>query len=590
MNRDQQAESIAQPYSRRALLRAALEAAGAAALAACGSGGAPSTGGGGGNAPTAAVAANPSPTTAARPTAAPTASVATTAAAAMEGRIPSNVPGVPDAWTKLPPPYKATTGVPGKGGKVNVFSILYGAAPAPRAENRFWQELEKRLGVTWEPTLAPNANYNEKAAAVIAGGDLGDLFYLNPSASAPGQYRTLQQGAFLDLTPYLTGDAGKDFPNLTQVEPYNLPYIWKNSSVRGKIYGVPKPVLRSANIPFYRDDWARKIGIAAPKNAEDLYNMLVGFSKRDPDGNGQPDTYGMSQSGGGWQVAWFTPTFRAPNGWRLNPDGSLTNSIETEEHKQAVEFARRLYAGGAYHPDAAGMSSTQVTDAYRGGKTGMHNEGFIAFWGPRGSRERIKENTSNPNASITALVPPGHDGGQGVSYNMNGFWGFTGIPAAVGRNRERVRELLQIMNYLAAPFGSEEHTFLWNGIEGVHHEARPDGTRVNGERAGVDMPGLVYMLQSEYRFYYPGSPGDSEKSQQISKDVIAIGIDNPTFGLNSDTFNTKAAELTQFGNDRVTAVVTGREPMSAWDAYVREWKSRGGDQIRKEYEQELKGQ
>ncbi len=52
----------------------------------------------------------------------------------------------------------------------------------------------------------------------------------------------------------------------------------------------------------------------------------------------------------------------------------------------------------------------------------------------------------------------------------------------------------------------------------------------------------------------------------------------------------RAAELNQFGFDRATAIITGREPASALDAAIRDWRSRGGDQIRKEFEQALKEQ
>ena len=50
----------------------------------------------------------------------------------------------------------------------------------------------------------------------------------------------------------------------------------------------------------------------------------------------------------------------------------------------------------------------------------------------------------------------------------------------------------------------------------------------------------------------------------------------------------RVAELNQFGFDRATAIITGREPFSALDAAIRDWKSRGGDQIRTKFEQSLK--
>jgi putative aldouronate transport system substrate-binding protein len=40
--------------------------------------------------------------------------------------------------------------------------------------------------------------------------------------------------------------------------------------------------------------------------------------------------------------------------------------------------------------------------------------------------------------------------------------------------------------------------------------------------------------------------------------------------------------------DRMTPIVSGREPLTALDDAIKEWKSRGGDQIRQEFEQSLK--
>ena len=39
----------------------------------------------------------------------------------------------------------------------------------------------------------------------------------------------------------------------------------------------------------------------------------------------------------------------------------------------------------------------------------------------------------------------------------------------------------------------------------------------------------------------------------------------------------------------MVGIITGREPLSAFDAFVNDWRSRGGDQMRKEFEPELKG-
>ena len=89
--------------------------------------------------------------------------------------------------------------------------------------------------------------------------------------------------------------------------------------------------------------------------------------------------------------------------------------------------------------------------------------------------------------------------------------------------------------------------------------------------------------------FYPQDPGAVEPAQKLAHEIIKIGIDDPTWPLYSQTNVSKLAELRQFAFDRVTEVVTGRAPLTALDDMVKEWKSRGGDQTRQEFEQSLKG-
>jgi hypothetical protein len=46
-------------------------------------------------------------------------------------KIASGVPAIPDAYTTAPATYKAVATVPGSGGKVTLYSILFSAPPAP---------------------------------------------------------------------------------------------------------------------------------------------------------------------------------------------------------------------------------------------------------------------------------------------------------------------------------------------------------------------------------------------------------------------------------------------------------------------------
>jgi putative aldouronate transport system substrate-binding protein len=474
--------------------------------------------------------------------------------------------------------------VPGRGGTVTTFSILYGAPIPARDQNRYWQELETRLGVTWEPSFAPQAEYGERVATLLAGGDFPDLFYVNPGQGAAQLYQALEQGAFTDLTDYLSGSALAAYPNLARLPDF----LWRNVAFRGRIYGVPKAVPRIGSFPFYRGDWAETLGIGAPTNADEAAALLTAMATGDPDRNGSADTWGLGGSDSGLDIGLATRMFRVPNQWRLNPDGTLTAAVETEEFRQAIAYSRRLYEAGAYHPDSLAMTFQQARDAFLGGRVATFQALPEPFFGAQGIRGTIK--TFNPAAEVVGLIPPGHDGGRGVTHSGEGFFGFTAIPTASGRDEARIQELLRILDYLLAPFGSEEQIFREYGLEGVHHTVGDDGARELTERGELEIgaQALVYLVRPEGDVYfYPGVAGEAEYAQDLSAEAVAIGIDDPTLGLYSPTETEEGDVLTQLEVDAVNAVISGREPLEALERLAEEWRARGGDRVRQEYQEAL---
>ena len=587
--------------TRRAFLRLSLSGLSASLLAACAqpaAAPAPTTP----PQPTAALAA---PTTAPlaatsapvapKPTAPPAATSPTNAPAggstgtpvASDGKLPSPMTGVPDGYVKLPQLSKTYDGVPGRGGKVNVFTIAYQPPPTPREGNAMWQELEKRLGVTWEPIITPQPDYGSKSAALLAGGNLPELFYLNPGQNATAQYQAMDQGAFTDLTPFVTGEALKAYKNLATFPDY----MWNNIKFKNKIYGVPKPLQRNGNIGFFRGDWAKKLGKDTPKSMDELHDFLVAFAKNDPDGNGQADTWGLGRYGSdqdGWDDARVANNMLGvPFSWRVNADKTLTHEIETDEFRQAIDFLRRLYADGAFHPDSAGMTFAQCQGAFLGGKIGIHSEGLGNFYSPTlAGTVYYKIHQSDPNAVLVGLYPNQVGGAKAVTRNTQGSFGFTAIPATVGKDEARVQELLRILDYLAAPFGSEEWYFLNYGLEGVDHDVK-DGIPVLNDRGVSERGDLTYVMAGMPVLFIPSAPDAVAPAQQMAYEIMKIGIDDPSWPLYSPTWVAKSPELRQFGFDSMTNIVTGRQPLSAMDDFIKEWKSRGGDQVRQEFQQAL---
>ena len=600
---------------RRAFLRTALVATATAAsgalLAACGGSTSPTA--------TSAPAASTTATTAPKPTTAPSAASPatsapaagatapaasaaasastggspTTAAAApnaapnQDGKLPSPAPGVPDAYTKFPTPFKSVATIPGKGTKVTALIVAYNPPPPSRDQNKWWQEFEKRVGITYDPIIQPADGYPEKLASLTASGSLPDLTFLY-FEQVPDQYKVIQQGAYTDVTSELSGDGLKQYPNLGLFPQY----LWKNSAISGKLYGAPRPQLPIGAQMIWNKDWAQKLGNPSPKNADEFYDLMVKFTKNDPDGNGKPDTWAIHTiQQFAFGLSFFRSMFRVPNEWRKNADGTLTSYLETDEFKQAVTYMKRLYDGGVFHPDTPTGNRTQRKDYITGLRVGMIQDLVTNFAGPNpnGYRDTARKLNNNPNINITALVPPGFDGGKSTIDLTSGFTGYAAIPAKVGKDSGRTKELLRVIDYFASPFGSEEWAFLNYGLEGVHHTVQPDGSRVLTDLGRAEIGDLNNLCNPMTAYWYP-VPGDAQDAQSAVRDMVALGQDNPVINLYSPTNSAKAGELNQLRIDRVAAMTQGRDPLTAIDTFVKDWRSRGGDQIRKEYEAALKGQ
>lgn len=512
------------------------------------------------------------------PVASPVAAASPVGEIGADGHYPSGTPGVPDAWTKMPEPFKSTDGVPGNGGTVRAMVMIYGAPPPPKGENQYWQGLDERLGVNWDPILVPNSSYGEKASALIASGDIPEMFYLNFNQTLTPLQKFVKEGAFLDLTDYVTGDNLQKYPNLAAFPDF----MWDATKTDGRIYGVPCPSGRAGQVAAYRTDWAERFIGGKPTNRDEFYNLLHSVTFEDPNGNGRQDTWGMARYETNWDMSIIYPMHRVPNNWRVNDDGTFTKDYETEEFRNALEFMRKMYEDGLFHPDSASMGYEEAINLFTTGRVELHADGGNIY-GRGGFLETIRQ--YQPEAELARLIPFGWDGGDGVTYNLPGIFGFTAISSMV-EDDERIDELLRIFNWLCAPFGSEEWLYKAYGTEGVHFEFNENGFPVANEVFERENGGLTaYIGGSPLVFVNAEQPDIAPLQTDEGNAIIKLGIDNPAANLFSNAAINNGPTLSQLIGDAITSIITGRESMEFWDKTLDDWRSRGGDEIRRELEE-----
>ena len=173
------------------------------------------------------------------------------------------------------------------------------------------------------------------------------------------------------------------------------------------------------------------------------------------------------------------------------------------------------------------MTIQQAKDNFVGGKFGGYADGWTGVAGSPGRTGNFRKiDPNNPAAVI--LVPPGFDGGKPAVERSQGFFGMTCIPTQVGKDPERVKELLRVVDYATAPFGSEEYMFLRWGVQGAHYDLQ-DGAPILNDRGKAEIGALSAWHRSPQRhLLLPRTPEDARLMQQWAADQLAFGIENPT--------------------------------------------------------------
>jgi putative aldouronate transport system substrate-binding protein len=150
---------------------------------------------------------------------------------------------------------------------------------------------------------------------------------------------------------------------------------------------------------------------------------------------------------------------------------------------------------------------------------------------------------------------------------------------------DRIRELLRIMNFLAAPFGSQEDLLLTYGLKDkdytVDDKGNPKPTTEGTQRAGY-VP-WRYIAQHPWVYYQAGLDGYAKASHDAEKATIPIGVDDPTNGFLAPTLYGKGATADMAWQDGVREIILGRTPINDYDRLLKEWQTAAGDQIRTEF-------
>lgn len=482
-------------------------------------------------------------------------------------QLPNN--GAPAVlnYPALPLPSSVQNQV-GDGSTVSMLGLSYGSAvKTDAASNQLVAAVGKAMNLTLNPRFVVDTgtSYTQALATMEAAGDIPDIIMI-PANGAPSISEFILSKC-ADLTPYLSGDNAKQYPNLAAIQTRGWELMGR---IGGKIMGVPTYRYNAPATGLFADkDKFTSAGIW--KQGLSVDDFLAGLQQLTKDGH-----YGTGVAMSlpfGW--TWHAPAAGAGYGWKLSTDGSFIHTIDTPEFVHALENMQKLFKAGVYNPDVLTIPGAQAQPKFLNGTWASWVTGM-------GAAPTIMAQANGFNADVVYPYgdKPGVAGGDTV-------FSFSVIKNG---SPDRIKMLLRVLDFLAAPFGSKEFELTQYGVEGTHFTRGSDGSPSNPTDLGktensTNVP-FKYFNMAPQPLFLPGQPDLVKRIYDTYKAQMAITVADPSlqYRFSSPTYSAKGAGIAPAVNSAIADAVSGKASISDWKSTVAQLKSANAiDQMAAEF-------
>ena len=469
-----------------------------------------------------------------------------------------------------------------EGGEAVTLDVFYASSrPMNEVTELTRQYMIDNIGVDFNLIQGDGGNYTQQLALYVSSGDMPDVVMCDYSV-----WRDYAlDGAWADLSSYLSEE---NCPELMTYVGDN----WSYMTMDGEVLGVPSMLdVPSSHVTFVRQDWLDNLGLEMPTTLDELTEVLRAFTTQDPDGNGEDDTYGMSGAGYSY-LSFIMGAFGASTeeDYFLNDDGTITTNAISEGYREALRYLRDIYAEGLIDPEMFTCTYEQAQ-----GKWGRGEMGVWPAWWSHASNAYLRFDFENlqPDAEVAAMMPPvGPDGLSGNLYSAP-FTQVIGVSYL--SSEEEIAAAVKLLNFQASPLGFR---ICMYGIEGEFFEWDPetntttwtpdlnDGYSKSGKYKSTDTEVYKMLFHEDWQAQANELIADSDPRKAITIAGSDMRYEEPVredlFSLIlTDEYNTYHSELTTFFSTNMLAFIMGEQDIEAdWDAYVAEYLSMGGEEVR----------
>lgn len=487
-------------------------------------------------------------------------------------------------------------------------------------DNGYTRYLKKQLNIQNKDVFeaGENDNYQETVSMTIASRELPDVMVVN-------DMDMLQLLVDNDLIEDLT-QVYEDCTSSRIKDIYNSygSEILDNVTFNGKLMALPETNIDDGpSLCWLRKDWMDKLGLDAPKTVEDVENIVHEFVQKDPGGNGKGETVGLvcddELTGGcGYSYEYqndiiFASFGAFPKQWIYNKDGEVVYGSVQNEAKAALGKLRQMYQQGTLDNNFLMRESSNIIELIVSGKCGSF---FGPWWSP--NNPLMSAMQKNPNAEWQPyLIQTDKDGQTSfASQNPNDKY------VVVRKGYKHPEIVMKIVSVLFDDLRYDEEDVREMERyyqDNVDPTARPLAINVDYKDALMRCyDSLKYAIQGRKKLedlgllegaYYISCSKylDRKKDTSAQKSwedwaayasrmtacsVLKKGqtrqVKSLFFG-ETKTMKSNWWRLEELEKKAYLEIVTGQKPLSYFDEFVKEWNRQGGEKIRGEVAQELKG-
>lgn len=487
-------------------------------------------------------------------------------------------------------------------------------------DNGYTRYLKKQLNIQNKDVFeaGENDNYQETVSMTIASRELPDVMVVNDMDMLQ---LLVDNGLIEDLTQVYedcTSSRIKDIYNSYGSE------ILDNVTFNGKLMALPETNIDDGpSLCWLRKDWMDKLDLDAPETVEDVENIVHEFVQKDPGGNGKGETVGLvcddELTGGcGYSYEYqndiiFASFGAFPKQWIYNKDGEVVYGSVQNEAKAALGKLRQMYQQGTLDNNFLMRESSNIIELIVSGKCGSF---FGPWWSP--NNPLMSAMQKNPNAEWQPyLIQTDKDGRTSfASQNPNDKY------VVVRKGYKHPEIVMKIVSVLFDDLRYDEEDVREMERyyqDNVDPTARPLAINVDykdalmrcydslkdaiqGRKKLEDLgllEGAYYISCSKYLDRKKETSAQKSwedwaayASRMTACSVLRKGqtrqVKSLFFG-ETKTMKSNWWRLEELEKKAYLEIVTGQKPLSYFDEFVKEWNRQGGEKIRGEVAQELKG-